>query len=655
MRRAGVFVAAASTVLAGVVCLPAAHAQTPIFGVLPNTTLFLGGTDTNYYLANDIEWSSVSPLATAPIAVVSNGITLNLNGKTIRAIGSSSNAFNSTGIIVSGCSNVVVTNGTIDGFREEGISVVSGTGVTLAQLTIANIHNPTTTNITNGNSVAGISVELGGVLVSNVVISNISGGANVAAVTGLSALSAAGLTVVDSAVTGVSNAPSVGLNNNLCNGVSVLVSPGAVFSNLVVSNVVGNSNTASVAGLLAAYSANFLLVGGTNIVSSITNQGAVAEGISGVNPAGMTILNTRVSEVYTGPYWVGNLIGHTALGMAFAPIGGFPLGIAGVTVTGGGRGYTSAPAVSISAVPNDSGSGATARAVMKNGRVVGVEMLTTGSNFMTFPSIVFSGGGGSGAAAIVLPSQVVYDATNTNTGGGVFVTNCTVENVTGSIDDAHGISFFGMTNVSASNIVVRNVLDGFNSLGVGGSKATGIENYGNPLVYDSNIKLADCRVENIQASSPGDLAALGFSSAGGGISFVGCTASNVTVTGINRLNPRAKPGYGYGFGWAPDIRVNYQYPAWNVRMENCTATKCDVGFETFNFQNSVWINPVSQKNRIAFLKQPSKPGLPKGTKRVLYGSVWNEIYDATNYTKAVAVWNNAVGNWMVRNGRWRKF
>ena len=48
------------------------------------------------------------------------------------------------------------------------------------------------------------------------------------------------------------------------------------------------------------------------------------------------------------------------------------------------------------------------------------------------------------------------------------------------------------------------------------TKATGIEVFGNPMVPDSNIKIIDCRAETIRAISPGDLAANGFSAAGGG-------------------------------------------------------------------------------------------------------------------------------------------
>jgi len=625
----------------------ATHAQ-PVTDItaIPNGFSYWIRSSGTYRLANDINWQG-GPLGLTPFLITANNVTLNLNGKTIRAVGSAGNPYNTTGISAYGCNRLVVSNGVLQGFREYGITVTESQDVALSRITVRDIHNPTLVPITNSppNAAAGIAFLLStNVTVSDSTIANISGGPQVMMVAGLQALATPGLTVNRTTVTAISSRPETGLNDNLCNGIAVINSPDAVLSDILISNVVGIRFTATVNGLVADESANFQLTGRTNMITAITNFGAVAAGISGTTPKGMAIRNTRISDVFTGETWTNNLIGHTSLGMVFGPLGGYPLGFRGVTVTNGGRGYTSAPTVIITNVPNDQGSGATARAFVSGGQVTRVQILSPGSNFLTFPSITFRGGGGRGAAAIVLPSQVIYDRTNTNTGGGVFVTNCLVENITGSIDDAHGISFFGVTNVVASNILIRHVRDGSNSLGIGGSKATGIENFGNPMVADSRITLIRCRAENIRAHSPGDLAANGFSLAGGGIRLISCTASNVRVTGTNRLTPGASPGLGYGFGYAPDIRLNYQYPAWNAVLQDCSAADCDVGFDTFNYQNSVWIRPVSSRNRLEFLIQPSNPGLPSGTVRMFYGSVWNQIYEATNYTKAVPVWNNATGN-----------
>ena len=640
--------------------LPGARAEiVPLNSLISNNATLPILVEGDYVLTNDVVWSSTNTNAITPIAIVANDVDLNLNGFTIRATNSATSEGNLVGITISDATTVAVTNGTIRGFRRNAISVVGGTQIWLGDLTITDIDNPAT-NAPNFeedllNPTAGISIEGGsGVTVSNVVISNVSGGTNVMTVAGLEALLAPGLQVFGTTVTGVSNSVAVGNAKNLCNGISVLFSPNVIFSNVTISNVVGNSNTAAVNGLVTYGSTNLQLLGSpgaSNVISGITNYGAVGTGISGTQVSGMTIRHTRISNVFTGQDWTNNLVGHTALGMVFAPLNGYPLGFTNITVTNGGSGYTSAPTVTISNVANDPGSGAKAVATVSNGSVVSVQVTASGSNFMTFPSIAFSGGGGSNAAAVVLPFfptpsfapvNVLYNINNTNTGGNVVVADCLVEHITGSIDDAHGISFFGVTNVVASNVVVRHVLDGTNTLGLGGSKATGIEVFGNPMVPDSKIQIIDCRAENIRAISPGDLAANGFSAAGGGITFINCTASNISAT--NTI-PGRQPAYGYGFGWAPDIRLNYQYPAWNVVHSNSTAIDCDYGFDTFNHRNASYLNSTNINNRITnFLVQPSTPGQVGGTERIFFGAVWNQVYAATNGPIPVPVWNTAQNN-----------
>lgn len=81
----------------------------------------------------------------------------------------------------------------------------------------------------------------------------------------------------------------------------------------------------------------------------------------------------------------------------------------------GGAKYTSAPTVSFT---GGGGTGAAATAVISNGQVIGLTITAGGSGYTSVPTIAFSGGGGSGAAATaVLTSQVVTSATVTNKGG----------------------------------------------------------------------------------------------------------------------------------------------------------------------------------------------------------------------------------------------
>lgn len=78
-------------------------------------------------------------------------------------------------------------------------------------------------------------------------------------------------------------------------------------------------------------------------------------------------------------------------------------GVASVSVTNGGTGYTSAPSVSFS---GGGGSGASATAnlvfdysVYNDGFVSSVTLTAGGANYLSAPSVSFSGGGGTGASA----------------------------------------------------------------------------------------------------------------------------------------------------------------------------------------------------------------------------------------------------------------
>lgn len=70
-------------------------------------------------------------------------------------------------------------------------------------------------------------------------------------------------------------------------------------------------------------------------------------------------------------------------------------GINSFTITNGGSGYDIAPNVTIVG----DGAGATAKARIANGKVVGIQILNKGSDY-TVASVTFSGGNGTGAAAL---------------------------------------------------------------------------------------------------------------------------------------------------------------------------------------------------------------------------------------------------------------
>lgn len=66
------------------------------------------------------------------------------------------------------------------------------------------------------------------------------------------------------------------------------------------------------------------------------------------------------------------------------------------TVTAGGSGYTSAPTVAFS---GGGGSGAAATAVLTSDAVTSLTITDPGSGYTSAPTIAFSGGAGTGAAA----------------------------------------------------------------------------------------------------------------------------------------------------------------------------------------------------------------------------------------------------------------
>ena len=166
--------------------------------------------------------------------------------------------------------------------------------------------------------------------------------------------------------------------------------------------------------------------------------------------------------------------------------------------------------------------------------------------------------------------------------------NCTATNMVGCCDDCHGMSVFLDALVSVTNFTANTVIDGV-AQSNSGAKATGLE------VYGALVTVIGCSVENITAINPQDRQATGFSAWGWGISFTGCTAANVSVTDPDG-NEHSALGYGTGFGWAPDPRQPLcAVAATGVVYDGCSASDCQVGFDTWNHVDSVWTN-VSYTN-----------------------------------------------------------
>lgn len=176
----------------------------------------------------------------------------------------------------------------------------------------------------------------------------------------------------------------------------------------------------------------------------------------------------------------------------------------------------------------------------------------------------------------------------------ILIENCSISNITGCCDDAHGMSLFECLGAVVKKCKVVNVLDGAGPQEMG-AKATGIE------VYASGVKVIECSVKNIKAINPQDKQATGFSCAQcTGVEFHKCRAENVTV--VDQYGQQnASLGYGTGFGWAPDPRPEFIFPAVGTFYKDCTAKRCQVGFDSWYHIDSVWDSIKSIYNVIPIL------------------------------------------------------
>lgn len=171
---------------------------------------------------------------------------------------------------------------------------------------------------------------------------------------------------------------------------------------------------------------------------------------------------------------------------------------------------------------------------------------------------------------------------------GLRYTDCRSIDMVGSCDDAHGMSIFLNAAVEVDGFTATGVVDGpapYNT----GAKATGLE------VYGVDIGIRHCTVEQITAINPQDRQAAGFSAWGRGITFEKCHAASVKACDGDGLEG-PEIGIGTGFGWAPDPRRAFRtVTARDVRYVNCTASNCQVGFDTWNHLDSIWIDYVARE------------------------------------------------------------
>ena len=129
-------------------------------------------------------------------------------------------------------------------------------------------------------------------------------------------------------------------------------------------------------------------------------------------------------------------------------------GVTGLTLTAGGTGYTSAPAVTFT---GGSGTGAAAVATISGGVITALTMTNSGTGYITVPAVTFVGGGGGSATATAVISSTsvrirfrehgMYDIDNN-----VLITGA-ISDIGGSaLNGALGSGTTGTVNVDSSSL-----------------------------------------------------------------------------------------------------------------------------------------------------------------------------------------------------------
>lgn len=187
----------------------------------------------------------------------------------------------------------------------------------------------------------------------------------------------------------------------------------------VKSSVIGIIGTAPDADV-ATFPINepVLIPGNQHMLAKLGVDGTLKDALEAMfYQTGVTAIVVRVTEALTPAETMSNIIGqaglftgvhafHKAEGkFGFRPrillAPGYTAlrpanGVLSITVTAGGTGYTSAPAV---AITGGGGSGATAHAVIQGGAVTAIVVDTQGSGYTTAPAVTMTGGGGADATA----------------------------------------------------------------------------------------------------------------------------------------------------------------------------------------------------------------------------------------------------------------
>ena len=232
-------------------------------------------------------------------------------------------------------------------------------------------------------------------------------------------------------------------------------------------------------------------------------------------------------------------------GTVFVKAGGVSIVI---TLTNGGTGYTSAPAV---AITGGSGTGATAVATIGTPQVTAVNVISGGSQYGPAPTVVFAGGGGTGASATANIDPRGVLTTNLTFGGDYVQGQLPSITVTGGGGTGAVIGIASDQFIPGSITVVQITALSILNPGSNYTSTPSVNFVGGTLAFGGSPATATCTVGN------GQILSITVNSGGGGytsaptVSFTGggsgSGASAAAVVGGSAVTSvtLANPGAGY--------------------------------------------------------------------------------------------------------------
>jgi hypothetical protein len=187
----------------------------------------------------------------------------------------------------------------------------------------------------------------------------------------------------------------------------------------------------------------------------VLNNTTVSNNHAGDQGGGIEEDGTGVVRVNAGSIIIGNTSTNEGAGIYLdATDQG---GVFSVAITDGGHGFMSAPTVVFT---GGGGTGAAGTAIISHGRVVGVTITNPGTGYIAAPTISFVGGHGKGAAAT---ATLTSDTATLNITGAVITHNVSLDAIGGGVANS-GTGVVTITNSTISDNFAATTGGGFSDL-----------------------------------------------------------------------------------------------------------------------------------------------------------------------------------------------